>query len=199
MPLLKLLLRSYAGLLTDFYNVFMINELAKRANIPLQTIIDVLHKLHHLGILIYQPQTELPRIVFLANRFESKYLMLSETIYKERMQSDREKLDAVIQYVTNQTKCRSRQLLAYFGESESIRCGKCDVCLERNKIELSSLEFDNVLDIIKPILTKSDVSIDELIEKTHFSEEKTVKVLQWLLDNNKIVYTEEKKLRWHEL
>jgi transcription initiation factor IIE alpha subunit len=71
--------------------------------------------------------------------------------------------------------------------------------LERNKIELSSLEFDNVLDIIKPILTKSDVSIDELIEKTHFSEEKTVKVLQWLLDNNKIVYTEEKKLRWHEL
>jgi ATP-dependent DNA helicase RecQ len=195
---IKLLLRSYAGLLTDFTRIYE-NELAKRANIPLQTIIDVLHKLHHLGILIYQPQTELPRIVFLANRFESKYLMLSETIYKERMQSDREKLDAVIQYVTNQTKCRSRQLLAYFGESESIRCGKCDVCLERNKIELSSLEFDNVLDIIKPILTKSDVSIDELIEKTHFSEEKTVKVLQWLLDNNKIVYTEEKKLRWHEL
>jgi len=196
--LIKLLLRSYAGLLTDFTRINE-NELAKRANIPVQKITEALLKLDELGILVYQQQTEKPRIVFLSNRLESKYIILSESIYKERMEIAREKLDTVIQYVNNQTKCRSRQLLTYFGEEESVRCGKCDICLERNKMELSALDFDNVLKIIKPLLIKADLSIEELMDKTHFSEEKTVKVIRWLLDNNKIMYTEEKKMRWHEL
>jgi ATP-dependent DNA helicase RecQ len=196
--LIKLLLRSYAGLLTDFTRINE-NELAKRANIPVHKITEALLKMHELGILIYQQQTEKPRIIFLSNRLESKYIVLSESIYKERMEIAREKLNSVIQYTNNQTKCRSRQLLSYFGEEESVRCGKCDICLERNKIELSALDFDNVLKIIKPLLIKSDLSIEELMEKTHFSEEKTIKVIRWLLDNNKIIYTEEKKMRWHEL
>ena len=110
------------------------------------------------------------------------------------MEIAREKLDTVIQYVNNQTKCRSRQLLTYFGEEESVRCGKCDICLERNKMELSALDFDNVLKIIKPLLIKTDLSIEELMDKTHFSEEKTIKVIRWLLDNNKIMYTKKNAL-----
>ena len=103
----------------------------------------------------------------------------------------------MIQYVLNQTKCRSRQLVAYFGETESIRCGKCDVCLERNKVEMSSLEFDKILEDIKPILQKQDISIEELIDLSHYPKEKIVKIVRWLLDNNKILKV-MKKLRWND-
>lgn len=46
-------------------------------------------------------------------------------------------------------------LLSYFGEKETKRCGKCDVCLERNKLELSEREFDIALEIINPYCKKS--------------------------------------------
>ena len=61
-----------------------------------------------------------------------------------------ERSDSVIDYASQISKCRSKFLLNYFGETETYRCGICDICLERNKIKLSDLEFDSILDIIKP-------------------------------------------------
>ena len=49
------------------------------------------------------------------------------------------------------TRCRSVILLDYFGE-ESDRCGICDVCRERNELDLSKYEFDLILEEIKDIL-----------------------------------------------
>ncbi|MDY0014693.1 MAG: RecQ family zinc-binding domain-containing protein, partial [Bacteroidales bacterium] len=119
-------------------------------------------------------------------------------INEKRKEVAKLRMDSVIHYVSNHTKCRSRQLVAYFGETESIRCGKCDICFERNKMELSALEFDTILESIKPILQKQDTDINVLVDYSHFPEEKIIKVVRWLLDNNKIIQSEEKKLRWHE-
>ena len=41
---------------------------------------------------------------------------------------DAARLDAVESYLTTGDVCRSRQLLAYFGQSETRDCGSCDVC-----------------------------------------------------------------------
>jgi ATP-dependent DNA helicase RecQ len=34
----------------------------------------------------------------------------------------------MLDYVTNISQCRSRQLLRYFGEKKTHDCGTCDVC-----------------------------------------------------------------------
>ena len=34
----------------------------------------------------------------------------------------------MLRYATSQDKCRSRQLLEYFGEEVTKDCGQCDVC-----------------------------------------------------------------------
>jgi ATP-dependent DNA helicase RecQ len=195
--LIKLLLRSYSGLFTNFTRIYE-TELAKRSNQSVDNIVTTLKKIEEYEIIDYHQQTEQPRVVFLENRLDIKYFSLSEEIYEERKQEAKKRLEAVIQYVSNQTKCRSRQLVAYFGETESIRCGKCDVCLERNKVEMSSLEFDKILEDIKPILQKQDISIEELIDLSHYPKEKIVKIVRWLLDNNKILKSNEKKLRWND-
>ena len=63
---------------------------------------------------------------------------------------------------------------------------------------MSSLEFDKILEDIKPILQKQDISIEELIDLSHYPKEKIVKIVRWLLDNNKILKSNEKKLRWND-
>ena len=47
-------------------------------------------------------------------------------------------------YATSLSPCRSKQLVAYFGEKDAVRCGRCDVCLNRNRTQLSEWEFDEM-------------------------------------------------------
>jgi ATP-dependent DNA helicase RecQ len=89
-------------------------------------------------------------------------------------------------------------LLAYFGEKQKVRCGHCDVCIERNKVELSELEFDTILNQIKPLLKEKPCSIKELVDRIQKAkEDQVIKVIQWLLDNNKVTYDKSRRLFWN--
>jgi len=86
--------------------------------------------------------------------------------------------------------------LEYFGEEESKRCGKCDVCLNRNKIELSEFEFDFIVNQIKPLIKEDDLTIEDIVTSIDADEDKIIKVIQWLIENNKIKETEELRYKW---
>ena len=103
----------------------------------------------------------------------------------------------MINYVESSNKCRSQLLLSYFDEVDVKRCGKCDVCIERNKVELSEFEFSHIVDFIKPSLIFNPLSLSEIIDiNPKIPENKIIKVIQWLEDNNKIFKTTENKYRW---
>jgi ATP-dependent DNA helicase RecQ len=104
---------------------------------------------------------------------------------------------AMIRYISSNNKCRNQLILAYFGEEESKRCGLCDVCLERNKTDLNKLEFDQVIDIIKPILKANPMILEDLVlEAKDIDQEKLLRVIVWLKENDKIVETSDFKLHW---
>ena len=90
-------------------------------------------------------------------------------------------------------------LLAYFGEKDTYRCGVCDICLERNKLELSDMEFSTVSSQIKDFLHEQPLTLTELVNKIQgVREDKIVKVLQWLIDNSKIKTNSENLLEWRK-
>ena len=73
---------------------------------------------------------------------------------------------------------------------------QCDVCKRRNELNLSRYEFDIILDELKEILRKEPKTVDELNQIIQNQDDKVIKVIQWLLDNNKIKYTEGRELIW---
>jgi ATP-dependent DNA helicase RecQ len=103
----------------------------------------------------------------------------------------------MIDYADYNTRCRSATLLEYFGE-EADRCGICDVCRERNELDLSKYEFDLILDEIKDILAEQKYDTSELVSKVSHPEDKVIKVLRWLLDHNKISMDDKHLLSWKE-
>ena len=133
---IKLLLRSYSGL---FENYAIINELtlSKRMGISLEKIISLLEKLQQLEILKYVPRTNSPKLIFTKNRADSSSIKISEELLEKRKKIKIDKMEAVIAYTQNLMECRTQQLLTYFGEEKNYKCGKCDVCIERGKLELS--------------------------------------------------------------
>jgi len=66
-------------------------------------------------------------------------------------------------------------------------------------LEISNLEFDKLQSTIEELLKKNPCSIKEIADKlTSTSEDKIIKVVQWLMDNGQISYNKEKKLKWEE-
>lgn len=193
---LKIILRSYSGLFTDFVKINE-HEIAKRADLKTEQIISLLSKFEKLEILKYIRKRNKPQIIFITERLDSKNILISDEHYKFRKSDHEDRVNSVLNYIQNNNNCRSQQLLEYFGETNTKRCGTCDVCIERNKMELSEIEFDNILNQIKPVLKEKPLTIAQIAEVVKgASEEKIIKVIQYLLDNDKIVYDQHQKLSW---
>lgn len=183
---IDILLRSYSGLFTHFVSVDEYT-LASRAHIRALDVENKLQFLHNNQIIEYIPKTDKPQLTFVTEIIHEKNFKISAEVYEERKKAALKRLNAAKEYVKNFTHCRSMELLHYFGETKGKRCGHCDVCLQRNNLALSDLEFDNLLNQIKPILKSKPTEIHDLMKHIKLAdEERVLNLIRWLLDINKI-------------
>jgi len=191
---IKLLLRSYTGMFTDFVPI---NEetLSRKSAATRDTIYKFLVKLSSLNIIRYIPGKKTALVIFTEERLGRKALLISPENYLHVKEKYEIRLNRMIDYAETENRCRSVTILDYFGE-ESDRCGICDVCRERNELDLSKYEFDIILDEIKSILAVNNPDAEELVKLIDSPEEKVVKVIRWLLDHNKIHPDRDHKLHW---
>ena len=159
---------------------------------------NILKHLPKLQILDYIPQTDKPQVIYLQERLDTRDLTISPENYRDRQKDAEKRLETMISYAEGTNRCRSQALLAYFGECDTKRCGKCDVCIERNKINLNEMEFNNIVEVIKPLLKTRPSTLDELVAAAHpVNEDKVIRAIQWLTDNEKISVDRERKYKWH--
>jgi ATP-dependent DNA helicase RecQ len=191
---IKLLLRSYTGMFTEF---IPINEeiLADKSAATRDTIYQYLVKLSSFNIIRYIPGKKTALAIFTEERLVRKALMLSPENYLHVKEKYEIRLNRMIEYADSENRCRSVILLGYFGE-ESDRCGICDVCRDRNELDLSKYEFDLLLNEIKAVLSKNNPDAEELVRLIDYPEDKVIKVIRWLLDQNKIKPDKERRLTW---
>ncbi len=121
------LLRLYGGLFTE-YGYIEEGYVAIQAGVSRQEVYNTLKELKRRHILDYIPQSGTPLITFTRRREDGCDLMIPPSVYEERREQYENRINEMLRYATNDTVCRSRQLLAYFGETDSKDCGHCDVC-----------------------------------------------------------------------
>ncbi len=197
--LIKTILRSYTGLFITYCKIDE-NEIAKRLSTTKDKVVSLLKKLKEFKIIDYYPQNIKPQLSLLTKRVQEKEITIAKENYHNLKEQAKIRMEAMIDYVESTIKCRSLMLLDYFGEKSDKRCGKCDICLERNKLQLSKIEFDTVVEIIKPLLKENPLSPDELLSKirTNIPEKRVIKVIQWLRDHKKITFDHsENKFKWN--
>jgi ATP-dependent DNA helicase RecQ len=193
---IKTLLRSYSGLMTNYTKISE-TELAGRLGLDPENVEKKLLILEKFEILKYQKRKNKPQIIFLTERLDGKDILMRPEHYRDRIKSAETRLQATLHYLQNSSLCRSRQLLKYFGEIHTTRCGRCDVCIEQNKLGISNLEFDKLQIQIEKLLIDRPLTIKQIAEKLQSTnEDKIIKVVQWLMDNQQLFINEEKKLAW---
>lgn len=126
--LIQTALRSYTGLFTDY--AFISEEtLAVRTGLTHRQVYEMLKELSRRRIVSYIPRKKTPYIIYTRERVESDRLNIPPAVYEERKARCEQRIKAMLEYVTNDTSCRSRMLLHYFGEQNEHDCGQCDTCL----------------------------------------------------------------------
>ncbi len=193
---IKLLLRSYTGMFTEFV-VISEEALAKKSGMSRDTVYRYLVKLSTLKIISFIPGKKTALVIFTEERLERKALLISPDNYLHVRERHIIRLNKMIDYADYNTRCRSVVLLDYFGE-EADRCGICDVCRERNELDLSKYEFDLILEGIKEVLSARKTDARDLVSSIDQPEEKVIKVIRWLLDHKKIIMDDKHLLSWKE-
>ncbi|MDG1476663.1 MAG: RecQ family ATP-dependent DNA helicase, partial [Vicingaceae bacterium] len=193
---LKTILRSYTGLFENYAKIDEF-EIAKRMKTTKDKVVKALQYLNHLEVISYLEQTNQPQLTYLTERLDIKDIKISAKHYHDRKEIAIKKMESVIYFATAKHKCRSEILLNYFGEKDVFRCGVCDVCIERNKLELSDVEFSSVSDQIKKIVKSEALPITQVVNKIEgVRDDKIIKVIQWLMENEKLVNNKENLLEW---
>ena len=192
---IKIILRAFAGIFSQYVNI---DEayLARVSGIQVQSVIENLKNLSKQHIINYIPRKKTPLIIFTEERLDEKNLHFSIENYRDRKERFLERINTMIDYAENGLKCRSQFLLEYFGEKYSYRCGKCDVCTSRNELDLSKIDFDNILEKIKNLLSQKPYSMEDLVDAAKQNPDRVLKVVHFLLDNKKIEKNAESLLVW---
>ncbi len=195
---IKLLLRSYGGIFTEFVRINE-KELARRANTTDDKIRSALTQMQKMGLLTYVPAADSPQLLMIDNRIDSKAMNLSDQNYGKRKKAALKRMQSVLDYIQSGNHCRSQLLLKYFGETGVQRCGLCDVCLDRNKINVNEMEFNEILEKIKPALKEKPQALNELLFiASLFPEDKVINVVMWLVDNEKVDVDERQLYSWRK-
>ncbi len=121
------LLRNYGGLFAD-YGFIDESMIAYQCGMKSNEVYDILKTLSQKHIIHFIPRKQVPYIRYMQRREDSEHVSLPPAIYEERKSQYQERINAMLRYAKSNDKCRSRQLLEYFGEKDAKDCGQCDVC-----------------------------------------------------------------------
>ncbi|MGB5654004.1 MAG: ATP-dependent DNA helicase RecQ [Robiginitalea sp.] len=180
---LQILLRTYGGLF-DFETQINPRLISRKLGCSEGDLNTALKRLEKDGIIELHQQEGDMLLTFLLPREDEKTIYPFSDQLKSRNKIKKEKVGQMQAYLLNNKKCRSIQLLTYFGENINKPCGYCDVCLSKKPIDPDQIR--PLRQKILEVLSQGPKTSRELLDTWEYPESATLKCLQDLLHDGKL-------------
>lgn len=188
----KVILRTYGGIFEHLLNINLM-LIADKASTSEKNVIDILQQLKKDGIVDFQFSNTDSEITFLQPREDDKTINRIAKNVLQHQQLKTQQIEAVIDYVDNTTDCKSKLLLAYFGEKTSKDCGICTFCLGKKSAKKSGAK--NITHHIIEQLEHQPMTSRQLLEQIDVSEKELIKTLKLLVENHILEVTSTNKYK----
>jgi ATP-dependent DNA helicase RecQ len=187
---IRTLLRMYGGLFEQYVNIRE-SEVAGALKTNVHQVVQRLELLTKSGVLDYLPKSDTPLITFLTGRMHEDHLIFSREVYEQRKRTDAESAAAMERYVVR-ARCRSVQLLEYFGEKFPEPCGQCDVCRESKRQGVLPGELEDMQRAVEQLILMHEVTVEELpVRLGNFNRDHLLQFVRWKLDRGEFVLTDK--------
>ena len=176
------ILRNYAGIYEMQTNI-NISLIAKKSNSTGAIVSTILLKLKEKEIIDYKAKNNDVTIIFNEIRDDDRTINKVAKFLENQNNLKKSNFQSVLDYVNDKDHCKSRQILAYFGERDSKDCGICSFCITKTnkKVDQKSLS-EKVIQLLKI----QDMSSREIEKLTKTKSADIVLAIQNLLERNKI-------------
>ena len=186
--IVKTILRTYGGI---FEHQLAINLtlIADKSSASEKQIIAVLSQLEKDGIVDFLFANTDSEVIFLQPREDDKTINRIANVVESHQELKRSQVNSVLDYIKNDSVCKNRQLLHYFGEETDDNCGLCSVC-ESGKSSEENISDKTIQQHIILALEKQPLSSRNLVEQLPFiNKEAILKVIKLLLEHDIITMT----------
>ncbi|NUY82073.1 RecQ family ATP-dependent DNA helicase [Flavobacterium sp. MAH-1] len=179
--ILLAILRGYPGIY-DVPASLNISVIAKKSGRHESEVYALLLKLKERQVIDYQARNNDATLVFNEVREDERTINRVSKYLEAQNRSKHEQLEAVIAYVSDNSRCKSVQLMAYFGEKTD-DCGICSYCISKQK---KASEDISVSEKIKMLLSSEDLNSRELENLTREPSNDVIFALQEMLESGYI-------------
>ena len=125
--LLELLMRKYTGVFS-FSVPIDEDYVASCIDVTVPQLRQLLYRLSLEHVIRYIPNDHATVLFLHHERLRPKNVNLDPERYEFLKESSHSRMQKMIDYVSEDSVCRSSYLLEYFGQEDSAPCGTCDVC-----------------------------------------------------------------------
>ena len=166
--LLEVLMRKYTGV---FSFPVPVDEdyLAGLLDVQVPVLRQLLYKLSLEHVIRYIPCDRATVLFLHHERLRPKNVNLDPQRYEFLKNSAMDRMQKMIDYISQEDTCRSSYLLDYFGQKESADCGTCDVCRSERKMpvkEKATLSEDIAAEIVRYVNEMSGhYSLDDVARR----------------------------------
>lgn len=183
---LRILLRSYTGLFSDYVYIEE-SYLARQTGLSPERVYEILKALSIGRVLHYIPRKRTPYITFTRSRVETNRIIIGREVYEDRKEEYIKRIKAMTEYAENETDCRSRLLLRYFGEENKHNCLRCDNCLRVTESGLKNGELQEIKQQIYSCLTKDEYRPITVFKDLPVARDKLNNTLDRLIEKREIL------------
>ena len=185
--IVKSILRMYGGIFDNITKVDLF-KIAEKASVNEQQVKQALMQLEKDDIIVLNLAKTDAQITFIEPREDEKTINRIASIIEQQNKLKQDQVAAMLDYIENESVCKSSQLLEYFGETNTKPCGICSVCIKTPK-KSKPQNTGNLRNQIIELLETGDKSSRQLIEYLHCTDSELKTVLNLLLEHHIISIT----------
>ena len=185
--IVKSILRLYGGVFDHITKIDLV-KITKKASVSEGILIHTLQQLEHDKIITLNLAKTDAQITFIEPREDDKTINRIALIIEQQNKLKQQHVKAMLDYVENESVCKSMQLLAYFGEKNTEPCGICSICINFKKHKKPQ-DLKSIKKQIIELLENEDQSSRALLAHLDCEEKDMKTVLTLLLEHHIITIT----------